>query len=171
MKQKCGRKPTHGFTQSPEKRQAYNSYRSQMKRCGDPRDPRYKYSGARGIKVTYSLADFVDWWVLNLKTRTSWHRPTCGRIDHAKDYSFDNIEMQECSENSKERQRRVPGTCPRFPKKKVVLLDSKGNPGIIFESVKSAEKIMRLANVIYVCQGKRPATHGFKFKYYEECGL
>jgi hypothetical protein len=35
-----------------------------------------------------------------------WKKASCGRIDHSKNYSLDNIELVEQSENCKERLRR-----------------------------------------------------------------
>lgn len=53
----------------------------------------------------YSAREFISWWLSNLKKK-KWKQPQCGRIDHSKPYSFDNIVMQELNENLKERNAR-----------------------------------------------------------------
>lgn len=92
-------------------KKAYKSSRDQKSRCYNPNDPRYKWWGAKGIKVEYSPYDFVLWYREQWSKRPNWNRPNVSRIDHDKNYSLDNIELLECSENSKERiQRLGPGT-------------------------------------------------------------
>lgn len=78
--------------------------------------PKMSYEAQRGYdsfyqqkkrsKVFYTPRQFVHWWLENIKTRSHWEQPTCGRIDHSKWYSFDNIVMQEQSENTAERNSR-----------------------------------------------------------------
>lgn len=64
--------------------------------------------------VSYKFREFCYWFVKNLK-RKSWQYPNVGRIDHAKGYSFDNIEMQEQIANIQERNARLgnPGKTHR----------------------------------------------------------
>ncbi len=50
---------------------------------------------------SYSAREFIGWWLHNLKTFKGTV-PTCGRIDHKKGYSWDNIFMQDMKENSRE---------------------------------------------------------------------
>jgi hypothetical protein len=64
-----------------------------------------------GLSVDIDSRDFIGWFIAHYNSR-SWKMASVGRIDHSRGYSLDNIEMQEMSENSKERIRR------------------KGNPGI-----------------------------------------
>jgi len=82
---------------------AYTIYYAQKKRKG----------------VRYKFREFCYWYVKNLKKKT-WEYPHVGRIDHSKPYSFDNIVMQEITENSIERNARLgnPGKTHRKVKAK-----------------------------------------------------
>ncbi len=139
----------HSSKHNLERRRAYHSWKKQVKR----RD------------VAYSLDEFVSWWIKQIATRPFWKKPSCGRIDHDRGYSFDNIELQELSENVKEMLVRRGR--PRNYTRKVILLDSKGNDAIIFKSIKSAQQILGLNNVSKVCQGKYKQESGFSFRYYD----
>lgn len=50
--------------------------------------------------------EFMGWWMEALKTFKGTV-PTCGRIDHFKGYSWDNFEMQDRKENSRENAKRI----------------------------------------------------------------
>ena len=154
---------------SKEVLQAYFSYRAQVNRCTNPKNKHYHCYGGKGLGVSYSLDEFVSWWTKSLARRSEWKRPTCGRIDHAKGYSFDNIEMQEASENAKEMYHRVGHPTPFM--KKVMMLDSKGNDAILFESVHSAQKHLGIFNVGRICKGQRKQEQGFSFRYFTEEAL
>lgn len=92
---------------SIDARKAYYSWTGQMAKCSNPKNALYKYYGAKGIKVKYSSREFIGWWLERSKERTHWKKRNCGRLDHDKDYSFDNITLQESSENIAERNTRV----------------------------------------------------------------
>lgn len=64
--------------------------------------------------VTYTRKEFINWWLQHINKK-DWVCASCGRIDHSKGYSFDNIEMQELSDNVKERNARLgnPGKSHR----------------------------------------------------------
>lgn len=49
----------------------------------------------------YTAREFVSWW-LSALVGFDGRRPSCGRLDHSKGYSFDNIEMQEMADNARE---------------------------------------------------------------------
>jgi hypothetical protein len=70
---------------------AYEAYCSQKARS--------KKAGY--LPPEYSTREFVGWWLHNLKSFKGTV-PTCGRIDHKKGYSWDNIFMQDMKENSRE---------------------------------------------------------------------
>ena len=55
--------------------------------------------------VSYSFDEFAVWWLAQYRSRR-WKRPRVARLDHAKPYSFENIEMQEQAENNRERNAR-----------------------------------------------------------------
>lgn len=74
----------------PEAKKAYEIWSQQVKR--NTRE--------------YSSREFVAWWLQNIKKK-KWKDPTCGRIDHSKGYSFDNIIMQERVDNIRERNTRL----------------------------------------------------------------
>jgi len=74
---------------TPEAKQAYEIWGSQKTR--NSRE--------------YSSRKFVAWWLSNLKKK-NWSHPQCGRIDHSKGYFFGNIQMEERSDNTKERNAR-----------------------------------------------------------------
>ncbi len=85
---------------------AYKSWSDQRQRCGNPNDTRYKWWGAKGIKVEYTSEEFVLWWEQQRKLKPHLKRPNCSRKDHKKNYSLDNIELLECSANSIESWER-----------------------------------------------------------------
>lgn len=93
-------------------RKAYKSWVDQRQRCTNKNDPRYKWWGAKGIRQEYTAHEFVIWWLKEWVKRPFWKRPNCSRIDHTKNYTLDNIELLECSENATERIERkgVPGS-------------------------------------------------------------
>jgi hypothetical protein len=81
-------------------RRAWVAFHNQQARCKKPNHPEYHNYGLRGICVEYTIRQFVYWYLINYNS--SILKPSVGRIDHDKNYSFDNIEIVECSENSKE---------------------------------------------------------------------
>jgi hypothetical protein len=52
------------------------------------------------------LEDF-KWFKEEYFKKENWVRPTVSRKNHSNNYTLDNIELQECSENSKERVKRL----------------------------------------------------------------
>ncbi len=86
---------------------AYNCWATQRKRCTNPKSKDYKNYGGKGIQVEYESLEFVLWYIKTIKLkRYKW--ATVGRVDHSKNYSFSNIEMQEMTVNVKERVWRNP---------------------------------------------------------------
>ena len=83
----------------------YRRYKMQRQRCNNPKNDDYKNYGAKGIKVEYSSREFIGWWLESIKN-IKVKKPVCGRIDHSRNYSLDNIEIQSASENSKEARKR-----------------------------------------------------------------
>ncbi len=99
------------FTKSKSYRDGAGSFHRQVGRCSNPQDARYKNNGAKGVRVLYKRYPFIKWWVESLKTFKGTI-PTTGRKDHDGNYEFANIEMQDKSENSRERSRRAPSIMP-----------------------------------------------------------
>lgn len=60
--------------------------------------------------AAYTRAEFTAWYVREF-TKKKWKRPHVARFDHARPYSFDNIEMQEQTENNRERNARCGNPC------------------------------------------------------------
>lgn len=114
---------------------------------------RYSYYGQHrrgkklGLAVEYSLPAFVVWWVNALKTFTG-KTPTVGRLDHSKGYFFDNIEMQDKADNSRERVQRRGG--PGLARRKSVSVYRDGVFVTTCESATAAERLTGACNVYKV---------------------
>jgi hypothetical protein len=157
--------------------QGYASWANQKSKCYNAKNPDFKYYGAKNIRVLYSSREFVGWWLYNLKTK-KWDSPTVGRLDHEKDYCFENIQMEERIDNSSERVRRKGRPIGVKPKKVLVLL--KKRPFLSFKSANQAAIALKL-NVSTVCRiadgkyqsgrkkivFKTETKEGYSFKYYE----
>lgn len=85
----------------------------------------------------------MGWYLWQLSLR-KWISPTVGRKDHTKNYCFENIEMQEFSENRRERYHRRgrpgPAVCPVF------VLDSKLEPVAFFDTAQKAALFYGISN-------------------------
>lgn len=93
-----------------------------MSRCNSKNVRSYKYYGAKGIKVEYSKREFIQWFLDNYEE--SDKKVHIGRIDHSKNYSFDNIEIQSARENILERIDRC-GPPSDSSRKKVLIKKNK----------------------------------------------
>lgn len=138
------------------------SFYDQKKRCEKPKNKMFKWYGEKGIKVIYSLKEFIYWYI---KESEGFSRPTVDRINHNNDYNFDNIQIVEKSENSKERIFRL-GT----PKQRRKVIVSKN--GIdIFTALSTLSAAILVngyqRNVYSVCRGLRKSHRGFKFRFLE----
>lgn len=157
-------------TRSKEAMQGYRSWLHQRGRCYTKTNAKYQYYGARGIEVEYSSVEFVKWWVKQLKT-SFWKSPTVGRIDHAKNYSFDNIKMEERSDNSKERMARIGRKGMHPPTRAIILIDMKtGSVLNEYVSLSEAQKHtgISVGNIYSICRGLRKGTRkGITFRYKE----
>ena len=142
---------------------ASTCYDNQVRRCNSKNNPRYKDNGAKGIKVLYSKHDFIAWYIHNINFYIG-DRPSVGRIDHAKSYSFDNIRIESLADNSMERINRVGTTKPRRP------VDIYKN-GIFYKNVDSGWEAARQtgvqkAHISRYCRGVlKESVAGFSFKY------
>lgn len=68
-------------------RAASTCYYNQKARCNIRTNPRYKDNGAKGIKVSYTIREFIGWYLEHIKNYKG-DSPSVGRIDHSKGYSF-----------------------------------------------------------------------------------
>lgn len=124
-------------------RRAYKSWIDQRQRCSNPRDKRFYCYGARGIKVCYSSRELIAWYEIEYSKRLYWARPQVGRIDHTKDYTLDNIELIECSDNVKERNTRLGNP---MPSKRIIQKEWKtGRELARFESVRDAARKLKVS--------------------------
>lgn len=133
---------------------AYGIWNLQCQRCANPKNGSYKNYGAKGIRVTYSARDFIGWWLWQFKTKGyKLKKIGVGRIDHSKDYSFENIEMIEHADNAREMYCRTGGnkTVARTP---VVLVDDKSGSTHVFASNVLAAKFAKVTPA-YICLRKR----------------
>lgn len=148
-------------------RRARMSYTNQVHRCSNPNAQRFEAYGGKGIAVCYSQPEFILWWFSQLKKRKKWDCPTVGRIDHAGDYSFDNIRLEEKSENSREMITRYKTITPRRP----ILIYKDGKLVHRAESGMAAARWMGVPSsktISCVCRGRRKTIAGFTCKYEED---
>ncbi len=102
-------KPGYVGAQNPKAsylvKRIWQAYRNQRSRCENPNVKSYETYGANSIRVEYTFDELLEWVIK--KTKGIWAIGlTIGRIDHSKNYSLDNIEIQTKTENSKERIKR-----------------------------------------------------------------
>lgn len=86
-----------------EMRQAYLFWKRQISRCTNPKNNRFQWYGKKGIRVEYSFEEFWHWWLKAEKPDKRFH---IGRIDHKKNYTLDNIEIQDPFLNTQEMSLR-----------------------------------------------------------------
>jgi hypothetical protein len=135
---------------------AYDRWRSQRQRCNDKNYRAYKDYGARGIRVEYSAEEFMDWFE-NATAHIRIHKLPeydVGRIDHDKNYRFDNIEIQHVSMNVSERNSRHGNPRESRP---VRVFDKETGKETIFKSILDAarEYGMTDASVAHRCSSKK----------------
>lgn len=159
---------------------AYSSWKNQRNRCYNKKRKDYKYYGLRGVRVLYSSREFVGWWLEQIEKKFI-KDPTIDRIDHSKDYCFQNIRMITRSENSKERYDRLG--LPKSGMKPILCLDYKTmTPLVVFESAAQAQACTAVhrASICKISKGKDIIVNGkncgpylktgegFTFRYYED---
>lgn len=158
------------FNKKDEKKAA-SLYNCQIQRCYYAYRKEYKYYGKIGIKVNYSKKDFIAWYLHYIK-EFKGKNPTIGRIDHSKNYSFDNIEIQDFIDNCKERVQRNCKSYSCFSLKKVNIIDFKS--GIIIKTVENifkaqAETGVNINSIKKYCNGTYQKTKtGITFKFASE---
>ena len=150
-------------------KKAISSYKCQIQRCYYKSKKDYKYYGAKGIEVSYSKRDFVSWYLFNIKNFKG-KKPTVGRIDHSKNYSFDNIEMQELTDNINEMINRRKLECISGKRRnfnnnglEIKILDyASGNIINTSKSISDAEKLTGVSrnSIIKYCTGEYEKTKG-----------
>lgn len=146
---------------------AAKSYYSQIHRCTNPKCSSYPKYGGKGIRVRYSVREFIGWWDREYQKKQSWKCATLSRVDHDKDYDFSNIVLEEKSKNTTERNKRVKNSSLR---KKVKSVDRDGNIKI-FNSVYKAycyHSVPRrsLIDLLQMKYGKNQRNN-IKFEYHK----
>ncbi len=141
-----------------EEKQAWSSWYDQKKRCYKPDHRQYKYYGAKGVQVKYSLTEFITWWLKELKNFTG-SIPTVGRKDHNGHYEFSNIFLEDKSKNSKERIYRVGGI-----KKTQAIAAFSDEQSHAFSAVMEAARFFKVRpNKISRLSSREASCFGYKF--------
>lgn len=65
-----------------------------------------KYPTYKGLSCDFSKREFIYWWIVQNRFY-KMKKPSVGRINHFRGYSFDNIKLEELSENSRESRYRT----------------------------------------------------------------
>ena len=118
-------------------KKAYSVWGQQRERCNSRKNKNYKWYGAKGIRVEYTSREFIDWYINAIK-KFNGNNPSVGRIDHNKNYSFDNIELQSIKENAREMRLRNKDLSKKFMKKVLISDSSTGDIIKVSDSVKDA---------------------------------
>lgn len=99
--------PLNILKMSAVQARAYRSWKDQQQRCGNPNNSRYYCYGALGIRRVYTSREFIGWYESAYrKVPPTWQRVQCGRIDHAGDYRLGNVQLEACSDNTRDRNAR-----------------------------------------------------------------
>lgn len=149
------------------KEKASKAYSAQKTRCYNQNSTQYKWYGAKGIEIEYTLKEFTDWYIKQINEFKE-EKPTIGRIDHSKNYTLQNIEMISQKKNSEERIKRCGYLVPAIP---VIGINQKTGEKRVFESENEAERFTghSMSTVKRQCTGysKNPITI-WKFSYLEK---
>lgn len=70
-------------------------------RCNYPKDKKYKYYGGKGIRCFLELKDLIFLW--NRDKANLLKQPSIDRINSIKNYTLDNCQFIEMSENRRKR--------------------------------------------------------------------
>lgn len=145
---------------------ASSFYSHQLDRCTNPKNVSYKFYGLRGIAVEYSREEFIQWFKKNASADMRGNL-SIGRIDHNKNYSLDNIEIQTRSENSKERQVRCG---PSMPRQSVLMYDRETGEVIKkFSSILEASKTtgVRIGTISrWLDRAPKNTKHNDKYSFF-----
>lgn len=105
IKQECAKNVVHG---EAGKTALYAIWQSMKQRCKNPKNPGFKWYGAKGVKICQewqSFAGFAKWAHENgyadLKGVERAQRLSIDRIDSSKDYCPENCRWITVSENTR----------------------------------------------------------------------
>lgn len=91
---------------TPLIKKAIRIYKNQKTRTTNKNVYSFKNYGKKGITVKYTLRQFVFWFLEKTKNLNNINNIVVGRIDHSKNYTLDNIQIETKSESSKEATKR-----------------------------------------------------------------
>lgn len=121
---------------------AYSCWGHQWDRCHNPKNQHYSYYGAKGIRVTYSRKELIEWldkWYTGIPIKDI----VIGRIDHLKNYSFDNIQLESRRESSHEASNRIKKTRKSICDKRVGLFSKSNNECLaVFKTISECGKLL-----------------------------
>ena len=118
----------------------YKSFYGQIDRCHNKNSKYYFKNGDRGIKVTYTVREFMYWWASEYAKKSYWSCPTVSRIDHNSHYCFENIKLEEKSVNTTERNKRIRNSSL----KKIIIAEKSDQSFTIFGSVAYASEYLKI---------------------------
>lgn len=145
-----------------------SEYEGSLDRKKMSRDVRLAYEAFGGLKARskklklprpeIAAREFIAWWLDELKSFKGT-RATCGRIDHSKGYSWENIEMQDMAENSREMARRTLANKREqsvHGKKVFVFVKNTNMMTGIFPSIRTAASFFKISQrqVQFLVRGK-----------------
>lgn len=79
----------------------YDSWQAAKQRCTNPKNPAYRYYGAKGIKVLLSKSDMQFLWVRD--NAAAMIQPSIDRTNPEGNYQLDNCRFMEKTDNSRKR--------------------------------------------------------------------
>ena len=138
---------------------------------------RIAYESFNGIKArskklglpapTFGPREFIGWWLKELKTFKGTI-PTCGRKDHLKGYTWDNFEMQDMADNSREMNQRTKAVFREKTKgTKVIAIDkTTGKTAHSFNSIRETAKFFNVSQrlIQFLVRGKYRGSRTITFE-------
>ncbi len=118
-------------------KKAINAYNNLHGRCRRSERYNYKYYGAIGIDFKFSQREFIGWYLEKYSTK-KWECASVSRIDHSKNYTFDNMVLCEKSDNVGERNRRHLCVNKHFWERKFTVYSKQMEPLASFKHGKYA---------------------------------
>lgn len=125
-------------------------------RCENPNDSHYQWYGQKGIKNYLSKNDIKILWFRDSADRMK--KPSIDRKDSNKDYTFENCQFIELSENSRKANIRS-----------ILQYSLNGNFIKAWNSQTEASQQLHICrqNISKVASGKRKQTGNYIWKYKE----
>lgn len=134
--------------------EAYNGAKARSKKAGYP-------------PPSMTAREFIGWWLYNLKTFKGT-TPTCGRKNHELGYSFENIEMQDMRDNSREgilRNKTNILSGIRYGKKVYVYCKKTEQHIATISSIRDAATLFNVSQrlIQFLVRGKYKSTSKINF--------